>query len=703
MLTLVFSTLFFTGFITAQSRSTQPFYYQSPVPGAKMVRPESGIILKTHRTANEAKLTSGISIRGSFSGEIGFDQHRTDDKNTILLRPAKYFAWGEKVTVTISSGIFDDNTETEDYSFSFYIMKKPVKAQIIKEYEKSSNPYKNSWATVSRELIDEYNLPDNFPEYEITQKNDPSPGYFFVSPLKWGDNSLYIIIMDNEGFPVFYRNNTAGAYDFKLQPNGELTYFHSGLLKYIRLNSKMDLTGFYAMGNGYSTDLHECNVTAGNHVWMLGYDPQLVDMDTVVEGGQTGATVTGLIVQEQDENGNVVFQWRSWDHYEITDASPWVPLTAESIDYVHGNTIEIVDDNSILISCRNMNEITKINRNTGEIIWRFGGPACQNNMFEFTNDTIGFKMQHDVRYHGNNLISLFNNGSGTDPDPWSSSVFYAIDDENMTATMMERYYNDPAVFGDIMGNCQLLDNGNIVTGWGRADNGIETTEFSPDGTSEMQITIPYTVYRSFKFQWQNDVFSKSTDTLDFSVYYHDSLTKEITIGNNHSRAVTITGFHHHTDNFSLANDSLIPVTLQPGEEATFRVKFGPAPIGEYSDVLSLYEDIETDSVIQRIACQVYLQGKANEDNSIFEPEANFVNVSPNPGTGKFTICTSADKLPLMLELTDLSGNVIKRFNRLNKEKLTVNLSAYPGGIYFLKAMNTKKNLRQTLKLIKISN
>ena len=38
----------------------------------------------------------------------------------------------------------------------------------------------------------------------------------------------------------------------------------------------------------------------------------------------------------------------------------------------------------LMISSRHLNEITKISRTTGDIIWRFGG---KNNQFTFVNDT----------------------------------------------------------------------------------------------------------------------------------------------------------------------------------------------------------------------------------------------------------------------------------------------------------------------------
>lgn len=697
--------LFMVSYITeihSQTRPPEPFYYLSPLPGAKMVRPESGIILKTRAEILPEKLSSGISIQGSTSGKIDFELKVLREENAILIRPVAHFKYNEKVSVSISNSIFKTPLSDEPVQYAFFTMKQPVEVKYMPEELRRENSQARTDHNISDSLKTEYNLPADFPAYEITQKENPCPGYFFLTPLKWEDAALYVIIMDNHGFPVFYRKNPAGCYDFKLQPNGELTYYEASCQKFIRLNSRLDETGFYAMANGYSTDLHECNITEEGHVWMLGYDPQLVDMDTVVEGGQPGAVVTGLIVQEQDSNGNVLFQWRSWDHFQITDASEWVNLTAETIDYVHGNTIEIMDENSILISCRNMNEITKINRTTGEIIWRMGGQACHNNMFTFVNDSLQFRMQHDIRYHGGNLVSLYNNSNGSDPDPYSSSIFYMLNEENFTAKEDERYYNDPPVFGDIMGNCQKLENGNLVTGWGRPDNHIVTTEFCPDGEEQIQISIPYTVYRSFKFVWENDVFTKSTDTLDYSIYYPDSAIEQVTIGNNHSREISVNGFHNHTDVFDLVNKSFIPATLAPGDSVTFSVKFIPPAAGNYTDVLSFYEDIENEEVVQRTGCQLKMIGVAMDDESIHETALSAVRVSPNPAKGIFKITVSKSYLPLNLEVSSASGAVVKRQKQFNRSELNVNLNRYPDGIYFLKASQPGSLKSQVIKLMKLT-
>ena len=116
-------------------------------------------------------------------------------------------------------------------------------------------------------------------------------------------------------------------------------------------------------------------------------------------------------------------------HFLITDAHEHVNLLDSLIDPIHGNAIEVYSNNELLLSARNLNEITKINWNTGNIIWRLGG---KNNMFEYENDTLGFSMQHDCRKLDNGNLSLFDNGT-FHSEQMSSVVEYKLDETNFTA------------------------------------------------------------------------------------------------------------------------------------------------------------------------------------------------------------------------------------------------------------------------------
>ena len=69
----------------------------------------------------------------------------------------------------------------------------------------------------------DYTLPIDFPERTITVNDNPDSGYIFLSSFGLGNQASlasYIMILDNTGFPVFFRKMRGPTMDFKIQPNG---------------------------------------------------------------------------------------------------------------------------------------------------------------------------------------------------------------------------------------------------------------------------------------------------------------------------------------------------------------------------------------------------------------------------------------------------------------------------------------------------
>ena len=71
------------------------------------------------------------------------------------------------------------------------------------------------------------------------------------------------------------------------------------------------------------------------------------------------------------------------------------------------NAIDIDNDGHIIVSSCYLDEVTKINRQTKEIIWRLGGAHSD---FIFENDEFnGFSGQHSVRVVGS--VRIFDSSS----------------------------------------------------------------------------------------------------------------------------------------------------------------------------------------------------------------------------------------------------------------------------------------------------
>ena len=137
-------------------------------------------------------------------------------------------------------------------------------------------------------------------------------------------------------------------------------------------------------------------------------------------------------------------------------------ICAAAFDFPHMNAIDIDTDGHILLSSRNTSEVTKINRDTGDIIWRLGGV---HNQFTFVNDPLnGPRNQHAVRMVTTNDYTMFDNGNLHNP-PVSRGVEYRLDTNNMTATLVWQYPNPttPSMYSFYMGDVQRLDQ------WQHAD------------------------------------------------------------------------------------------------------------------------------------------------------------------------------------------------------------------------------------------
>jgi len=314
----------------------------------------------------------------------------------------------------------------------------------------------------------------------------------------------YLLILNNQGQIVYYKSMAAdqAAYDFKVQPNGLLSYYDQRQWTYFLMNSSYQVVGSYQAGDGYVADLHDFQLLPNGNALLMAYDEEAVDMSQVVAGGVPTATVTGLVLQEMDPSKNVIFEWRSWDHFAYSDTT--VSLTDPQIDLVHGNALALANDGNLLLSSRNQSEITKINLQTGDVMWRLGGKGA-------TLQLIGgqpFAFQHDVRQLPNGDITVFDNQGSAQAPAASMGLEYKVDEANKTATQVWSYSHTPPVFATFMGDTQRLPDGNTFLDWGAPSQLKQytydtLTEIGPEGQILFDLAFdqPFVSYRAFRFPW----------------------------------------------------------------------------------------------------------------------------------------------------------------------------------------------------------
>ena len=289
------------------------------------------------------------------------------------------------------------------------------------------------------------------------------PGYLAIS-LPNG-----AVIVDNTGKVVWYHYSPNGALNsFQAHPRGVYTILSTDSPEpgFLTLNALGEETGTLAC-DGRPTRFHDLLIDAGGDSWLLCDESRTMDLSGI--GGNPAATVTGTVVQHLSPAGTLLWEWNTFDHFDITDL-PMADRTGPNVNFTHGNGIGFDTDGNLLLGFRSLNEVTKVDRTTGAILWRFGG---LRNEFTILNDPKGvFEHQHGVRLAGPGQVQLLDNGVVAP----SRLVRYLVNPVAHTALMEWEFIDAPATWTAVGGATQYHPDGHATVSFGRAGRVIEVDE-----------------------------------------------------------------------------------------------------------------------------------------------------------------------------------------------------------------------------------
>ncbi len=451
-------------------------------------------------------------------------------------------------------------------------------------------------------------LPSGFPAFNISSNNSPNDGYLFLNVKtvnkKGGPTSL--VITDNYGTPVFYQHQPFSSGAFALLDNGLLAFrtkrTATSVAMFYVMDSSYQIIDSLGMSD-YKLDSHDILGLENGHYIIFGKDSRVTDLSEY--GGIVDATVTGCVIRELDENMDMVFEWNSWDHYEITDT--YNDLSVSSVDMVHPNSLELDYDGNILLIARSMNEVTKIDRATGDIIWRLGG---KNNQFTFSDSSQIFSMPHDINLLDNGNYTLFDNGNERD-STYSRAIEYAIDEENMIVEMVWEYDANKEIFSPSGGSVRKLPSGTTILGYGGTASRPAVIEVHPDGSKAWQLDFigNKSSGRAVKNPWRTNLFNPNTYSVNFGEW--DGYTPSeylLSITNNSNESLVLTGYSTRTDAFTITDN--FPIEIPAKGDLALTVSYFPNNIdyGIITDVMTIDSDIESDTLTRRVSQQIKLSG-----------------------------------------------------------------------------------------------
>jgi hypothetical protein len=322
-------------------------------------------------------------------------------------------------------------------------------------------------------------------------------GYVFVAP-KQGLGAQGPEIFDDRGRPVWFRSGADLATDFRVQRFGGqpvLTWMDAVGVGYI-VDSSYHVIATVHAGNGLDADGHEFVLTPqGTALVTIAHE---VPYDLSAIGGPKDGSVIEGVVQEIDvATGRVLFEWHSLDHVPLDESH--LPLSADlPYDYFHINAVNLDNDGNLLISGRHTWTVYKVDRRTGQILWRLGGTRSDFKL----GPGVRFAWQHNPLPAGPNLIRLFDNETnGSDTvAPHSRVIWISLDTISSTATLVKAFAHPGGLLVPSQGNAQALDNGDTFVGWGQRGR---VSEFDPQGKLLFDAVLPggNDTYRAYRADW----------------------------------------------------------------------------------------------------------------------------------------------------------------------------------------------------------
>lgn len=188
------------------------------------------------------------------------------------------------------------------------------------------------------------------------------------------------------------------------------------------------------------------------------------DIAAKVKGGVPGTERKGIIwvmsFHEIDRDGKIIWEWNGYEHLD-PETDVICPLCHRA-EWDHANSCVVLPDGNIMTNCRILNSILIIDKNTGEIKWRWGQGELAH--------------PHNASLLDNGHILVFDNGLHRALSTTSYSRVLEIEQE--TGKIVWEYKDPIPVnfYSSNISGCQRLPNGNTLICEGPKGRFFEVTK-----------------------------------------------------------------------------------------------------------------------------------------------------------------------------------------------------------------------------------
>jgi outer membrane protein assembly factor BamB len=313
-----------------------------------------------------------------------------------------------------------------------------------------------------------------------------SPGYTLYTPM-YGDGTVYLLDMEGNEVHTWKLPYPPGDYGYLL-PNGNLFYlgktpegsdgmfaafpiFMGGALL------EVDWDGNIVWEYKDPTHHHDARRLDNGGAVYLAIEEIPKELAARVQGGLPNSEHEGRMysdkVVEVDRDGKVTWEWHAHEH--LDPAVDTITPTDLRDEWSHSNTIVPLPGGDYMISMRNLSTVARIDRKTGDFVWKITPPLLAQ--------------QHDPNFLDNGNVLIFNNGTQRRNVPLIFSNIVEVEPESGNVVWN---YRDPSsmmsFFSSYISGVQRLPNGNTLITEGVPGRIFEVT---PAGDCVWEYTNPY--------------------------------------------------------------------------------------------------------------------------------------------------------------------------------------------------------------------
>jgi hypothetical protein len=336
---------------------------------------------------------------------------------------------------------------------------------------------------------------------------------FFVSfrPTPLQSSANWLVVFDQDGVPRWWLSRPHNTLGGQVLADGTVQAplgFGDGF-------GQDDRTAHEILGldgrlirkvktRGAPLDGHEYVPLTNGNALVMSYKPRY-GVDLTPFGLEEDAGVLDGEIQEVTPDGDVIWKWNSSDHVALDETRErwWRKIALNPhrdpegrprYDVFHLNSIEPWRG-QLVISSRHTDQVLGVSRQTGEVLWSFGGTPGPKSLVIDGDDPYAYVLggQHDARMDGD-VLSVHDNGTNLEDTQRPPRVLrYRIDLEEGTATFLSAVEDaEVAPTSHCCGSARPFGDGWLAA-WGDTPvvSGFDSTD-----QLAFRLRLPVPVYRA---------------------------------------------------------------------------------------------------------------------------------------------------------------------------------------------------------------